>query len=1796
MTTTPAPPGCEFDPVTGVNFEKVLIPQASGDNGKYFASLVVHDGYLWTTTVGQGMYRYEILDDGTLGPEQDLGVLQGRAAIGLVFDEDVPTRAWVTHATANTNNESARIGSKVSIVDFSDVDAPVVTDVIINLPRSQKDHLSNSLAYGPDGDLYFLQGSNQAAGDTDSAWGARGETQLTAALLHFDPDDVLAEAAANGPIDVATEEVGGSYDPFDANALLKIYATGIRNAFDLVWHSNGHIYVPTNGTAAGGSSPGIDASSMTMQSDDSRNAQTGFDQGTDVSDVCAERRIDGQPYTGGDVEPITGHPTQLDYLFDVEEGGYYGHPNPTRCEWVLNDGSDSPQNTGRLYPPGTEADPNYRGFAYNFDFNKSPNGAIEYKSDTFGGELAGRLMVVRFSNNDDILTMQVAPDGSVLGAQPGSDIGGFSGGYADPLEVTEDTEVNPGNLYINQYNRAGEPQQLFLLRVPDGEQASGIEADRNQQVPTTEALVMSATLNNEGPTDTHTVTVTNNGAEAVTVDGSISGSNAGQFSLESVGSIPAGGSVDVDVTFDPTGSNVGTRTATLEFTSPDGTESIDVRALAHAGQEGGEEPTLQQVFDALETGLDSGWSGLAGGTNPAPVGDEVDLDLFERAADGPVVVTPVAAFAPFEDLPFGWYADTTSTPTYNVLGDLPNGQQQTLIPDSQPAAPLEFDPGTDAFGFFYDSNTFGRKGFTEDARNLDEPDNQGVSHRARVYPLPGDAFYVAFEDAANGDYQDYDFILENVVAAGEAPDPDPDPDPIGDTLAFNFQSETAPVPSGYLRDFGQPYGARNGANQGSGLNYGWVDDETFAPLNLVGNGRDRDLNDDQRLDTLMHMDLPPNSDGGTLADGSWELAIADGTYQVVVSVGDPQNGTAPETHDDQRRGHQPRRRGSAESGAADGSDARHTTGSATVEVTDGRLTIDQIGGTNTKINYLEVTPVGTGGGGDVVAQVNFQPAASPTPADWDADSGQLFDGGRGYGWVRTEGGADKTADTRDRAADDDPLDGTTMIIDDATVDAVVNGEWEYAIANGTYEVTVSVGDPEYADSTHGVSAEGTSVISGFTPSGAGDYGVDSAVVEVTDGRLTLANTGTNTKIQWVTIASTSGADVIPPQVDIALDGPGTAPNFTGDVTVTLDITDATLEFVDVSVDGTQVDSINATNYDEPFDVTGTGNHVVEVTATDGAGNATTETAEFTIIETGDGELTLTNPEAALFDDRLVMSRIQSTNSNPSTNQTANVVLGNDGTEDLTVTSMEVSDTDFELVDPPSLPLTLAVGEDVTVQTRFIATGSGRHQLFESDLDITHDGTNGLTTTVELAGMWQTQSEGGNEPNVDEIVDAFGFGTTIVGSGQQINNQGRLEAIGDEVLSRTWARADTSEPITVRQLAAYHSCCSNTATFKWHQVGNKGAQTNVLTHNGQWAQTLLPRINGSNTNPAVRTFTPGPAEFSLSIDPESSDWTLNDAGPDNCGNNNAGCQLGHHLRLWPAEDRDGDQVDDSWIVVMDYSGINYDFNDNVYLVENLTPTAQVIPGAPAAPTGLDATLDGSAVQLDWDDNGEADVTGYAVERSVDGGSFERVATPGNSSYRDTSAPADSSVTYRVVALDNGGEESDPSSTVSVDTPAFVQPSERVNAGGPAVTTSSGEWDASAFLTGGKTYANTTPNIAGTDEDVIYHTEYSTETGEINLAVPVEDGPYEVRLHFAEIYFQSAGGTSGGGVGSRVFDVAVEGELVLDDYDIIADVGPSTAVVKTVEADVADGSLDVDLTSVTNQAKLSAVEIVPLGGDA
>jgi hypothetical protein len=191
-----------------------------------------------------------------------------------------------------------------------------------------------------------------------------------------------------------------------------------------------------------------------------------------------------------------------------------------------------------------------------------------------------------------------------------------------------------------------------------------------------------------------------------------------------------------------------------------------------------------------------------------------------------------------------------------------------------------------------------------------------------------------------------------------------------------------------------------------------------------------------------------------------------------------------------------------------------------------------------------------------------------------------------------------------------------------------------------------------------------------------------------------------------------------------------------------------------------------------------------------------------------------------------------------------------------------------------------------------------------------------------------------EPSLPTVVNSvFNYQTQLLYAGQQLNRAGHVETAGEEVLSPYWRRADPTKLVTVRQLDAYHNQ-GNTATIYWYQRGGNVLRP-IFTHAGIDGQTVLPHLNGSTTLPAAGSFSPA-AVFGFKIDSEWSDDTLNDQTADH--NNGCTGACGHHVRFWPARDRAGARIADAWIVAMDYSGINYDYNDNVYLVTNMTPEA------------------------------------------------------------------------------------------------------------------------------------------------------------------------------------------------------------------------------------------------------------------
>jgi hypothetical protein len=163
--------------------------------------------------------------------------------------------------------------------------------------------------------------------------------------------------------------------------------------------------------------------------------------------------------------------------------------------------------------------------------------------------------------------------------------------------------------------------------------------------------------------------------------------------------------------------------------------------------------------------------------------------------------------------------------------------------------------------------------------------------------------------------------------------------PASASTAPYFAEPSPGATSTYLVDSGQPFGVRNGHT------YGWVTPGGSAGADLTANTRDRNVAGvPQRLDTFIHMQPPATRPAERV--GSWELAVPNGNYTVVVAAGDPTTTDSV---------HRVRIEGVVAVDAFAPSPAELSRAATRhVTVSDGRLTVDASGGTNTKLDYLEL--------------------------------------------------------------------------------------------------------------------------------------------------------------------------------------------------------------------------------------------------------------------------------------------------------------------------------------------------------------------------------------------------------------------------------------------------------------------------------------------------------------------------------------------------------------------------------------------------------------------------------------------------------------------------------------------------------------------------------------------------------------------------------------------------------------------------------------------------------------------------
>jgi len=386
----------------------VAFDQSTVDSGVPYTNLKIGpDGKMYALSNNGNVHRFDINLDGTLANEEvitSLTTQEGgdRLALGMAFDPASDAQnliLWITHSDFSFSGAAANSGK---LSQLSGANLENVVTYVEGLPRAENAHATNEIAFDGSGNMYISQGHTAGAGEPGAIdYGTQAELPLSAAIISVDVSSITPPYDAT-----AADGLTGPVLP---------YATGVRNAYGMTWHSNGNLYAPMNGPETGNPVPAAN----------------------------------GNPAFNLSVDP-------LDYLLRVEQGGYYGHPNPGRDELIMNGGNPTAGNDPAEitdYPVGTLPDPNYQGYAFEFGESEAPGGIIEYKSATFNGALQGKLLVVRYNQGNDIVAL--TPGGSnqdIIGSET------IFGGFINPLAIVE----NPltGDIYVSEYTG-----NLKLLKV-----------------------------------------------------------------------------------------------------------------------------------------------------------------------------------------------------------------------------------------------------------------------------------------------------------------------------------------------------------------------------------------------------------------------------------------------------------------------------------------------------------------------------------------------------------------------------------------------------------------------------------------------------------------------------------------------------------------------------------------------------------------------------------------------------------------------------------------------------------------------------------------------------------------------------------------------------------------------------------------------------------------------------------------------------------------------------------------------------------------------------------------------------------------------------------------------------------------------------------------------------------------------------------------------------------------------------------------------------------------------------------
>ncbi len=236
-----------------------------------------------------------------------------------------------------------------------------------------------------------------------------------------------------------------------------------------------------------------------------------------------------------------------------------------------------------------------------------------------------------------------------------------------------------------------------------------------------------------------------------------------------------------------------------------------------------------------------------------------------------------------------------------------------------------------------------------------------------------------------------------------------------------------------------------------------------------------------------------------------------------------------------------------------------------------------------------------------------------------------------------------------------------------------------------------------------------------------------------------------------------------------------------------------------------------------------------------------------------------------------------------------------------------------------------------------------------------------------------------------------------------------------------------------------------------------------------------------------------------------------------------------------------------------------------------------PAFPYPVTGLKALAGNQQILLKWDTMPGA--ASYLVKRGLSAaGPFVLAGSSSVPTFTDTGLTSGTRYFYTVIGR-YGNRVSMPSPPVS----AVSNAAYRINAGGGEAA----PFSADGFVNTGGGYTVSDPiDLSGVTAPAPAAVYQSERTGAFTYTLPdlIPGGTYKLRLHFAEIWFGSAG--------QRKFSVKVNGTSVLTDFDVFASAAAKNkAVIREFTVTAApQGTLTIDFLPSVDNPKLSGLELL------